>query len=253
MRVTALCSGSLGNSTLLESGATKILIDCGLNSKQLTARMAQVGVKPEELTSILLTHSHGDHTSALRVMTKKFPLPIYATGGAQDEVNLEGKDWRTIQGGKTYDIGNLQIEPFSVPHDAEEPVGFLVRNSETTYGHATDLGHVTLLVQERLKEANIVLLESNYDREMLTGSSTRPWHIRQRTASRLGHLQNEACAEALTKIVNEKTRHILLGHLSRSYNLPELAEKAAREALEAQGMAIPITVINPESTTPTTL
>jgi phosphoribosyl 1,2-cyclic phosphodiesterase len=254
MRVSILASGSLGNATLIESGDTKILIDAGLNCKKLTERMAQVGVRPEQLTAICCSHGHADHVAGLKVLTKKLPIPIYATSGTQDEVNIENRDWKTIEGGKSYDVGRLQIEPFSIPHDAAEPTGFLVRDAEMTYAQATDLGHPSILVIERLKEANILLLESNYDQKMLLDISIpRPWAIRQRTASRMGHLANSQAAEAIKQIVNENTEHILLGHLSRSYNTMELARSAAQAALDEIGSKIPLTVIDPNSTTVTTL
>lgn len=254
MKISVLASGSAGNSTLIESGETRVLIDAGLNSKQLTLRLAQVGVKPEQISGIFLTHSHGDHVAGLKVFTKKLDIPIYATDGTQEGVSMMDRDWRIVRAGKSYDIDRIQIEAFSIPHDADEPVGYLVRDGEECYGQATDLGCVTRLVIERLRTCDSFLIESNYDQMMLLDPmNQRPWATRQRSASRLGHLSNDACAEALKQIVNYNTTHIVLGHISKSFNTAELARTTAQAALDEMGVNPKLTIIDPNSTTPTTI
>lgn len=187
-------------------------------------------------------------------MTKKLRIPIYANLETQDEVGLDDRNWKAIQNGKPFTIGPLEIESFSVPHDAMNPVGYVVTDGNKTFAIATDLGHVSKLVEWKLRQANVILLESNYEQKMLLDISIpRPWAIRQRTAGRLGHLANSQTAEALKFIVNENTEQIYLGHLSRSYNLPELARSASQAALDEIGSKIPLTVIDPSSITVTTL
>lgn len=253
MKIHILASGSAGNATLVSSGDVHILIDSGLTCKQLTLRMAQVGVNPSDLAGIFLTHSHGDHVSALKVMAKKTEATVYATSGTQDALNLPFGVC-TIQGGKTMECGPLEIEPFSIPHDADEPVGYLVRDGDETFGICTDLGTVTLLVIERLKECTTFLLESNYDQQMIMDpQNQRPWATRQRAASRMGHLSTRQCADALKQIVNPRTRKIILGHVSKTFCTTELARSTAQAALDEIGSKIPLQVIDPSSTTVTTL
>lgn len=239
LEVTILASGSAGNSALVRCGGTSILLDAGLSARQLTERLRSCAIAPAELDGIVLTHEHGDHTSALRVLCSKNDVPVYAnrmTAAALEAGPMNGmRNWRFFASGTAFSIGSLTIEPFSVPHDAVDPVGFLVRSSCATFGLLTDLGHATQLVLERMREADALFIETNYDVEMLQRDTRRPWSVKQRITSRHGHLSNHAAAEVVENLATGRVSTVLLGHLSRDCNAPELALAAISAPLERAG------------------
>ena len=239
LEVTILASGSAGNSALVRCGRTSILLDAGLSARQLTGRLAACGMAPESLDGVVLTHEHGDHTAALRVLCAKREIPVYAnrmTAAALEAGSMQGhRNWRFFANGATFSIGELTVESFSVPHDAVDPVGFLIRNADATFGLLTDLGHATQLVIERMREADALLIETNYDEELLRSDTRRPWSVKQRITSRHGHLSNRAAADVIAELAGGRVSTVLLGHLSRDCNSAELAISAVREPLERAG------------------
>lgn len=237
-RLTILGSGSGGNCAYLETAETRLLIDAGLTARQIRQRLAAIARTPENLTAILITHEHNDHIQGLATLAGKLGVPVYCNRATQDTLvwQLETKlDYRIFETGTGFSVGDVEVESFSVPHDAADPVGFLLRTAAGTIGFATDLGHVTRLVIERARQANVLVLETNHDVTMLLDCLTRPWSLKQRILGRHGHLSNDAAAQALEEIVTAELRHLYLAHLSRDCNRPELARRVVGEQLERLG------------------
>ena len=258
VRFTILGSGSSGNCAYLETAEARILIDAGFNPRQLRLRLASIGRAPENLTAILITHEHSDHISGLPGLADKLQIPVYCNRGTQDGViwalkarwtgkkaAAEGLDttealkkklnWRLFNTGASFEIADVSIDTFSIPHDAQDPVGFVVRTTAGNFGFATDLGHMTKLVIERTRVANVLVLESNHDVKLLQECPHRPWSLKQRILGRHGHLSNDAAAEAAEQIVSHELKHLYLGHLSSQCNKPEIARRVMQQRLAQIG------------------
>lgn len=238
VRFTILGSGSSGNCAYLESAEARILIDAGFSLRQIRQRLASIGRTPENLTGMLVTHEHSDHVQGLAALSQKLHIPVYWNRPTQEtiEYQLEAKlDGRVFSTGATFEIGDLVVESFTVPHDAQDPVGFLVQTPAGKIGFLTDLGHATRLVLERVRRANVLVLESNHDVKMLQDCPHRPWSLKQRILGRHGHLSNDAAAEAAEQIMSADLRHVYLGHISRQCNQPDLAHRVMQERLEKIG------------------
>jgi phosphoribosyl 1,2-cyclic phosphodiesterase len=235
--MTILGSGSGGNCTYIESGSTRILVDAGFSARQTRQRLATIGRTPELLTGILVTHEHVDHINGLPALAGKLKIPVYCNRLTREamEFQLETRfDCRVFSTGSSFEIGEFSVDTFTIPHDASDPVGFLIRTAAGNIGFLTDLGHATKLALERVKSAMVLLLETNHDLKMLQESS-RPWSLKQRIAGRHGHLSNVDAAEALEKIMSADLQQLYLGHLSRECNLPELANSVIMQRLGALG------------------
>ena len=252
VKFTILGSGSAGNCAYLETGEARILVDAGFSTRQIRLRLASIGRTPENLSAILITHEHSDHISGLLGLADKFHIPVYCNRGTQDgtiwafkdkwskktNLALESADtfkskidWRLFETGASFEIGDVGIETFSVPHDAQDPVGFMLRTPAGNVGFATDLGHVTKLVLERIRVANVLVLESNHDVKMLQDCPRRSWALKQRILGRHGHISNVTAAETVAQIMSTGLRQIYLAHLSRECNTPELAQHIMAEQL----------------------
>lgn len=230
MRLAVLGSGSGGNAAVIDSGSTRLLVDAGLSAKQIRLRLEAMGIAPGSLDGVLLTHEHGDHVSGLRVFLKSFGLPVYATPATRQVVseNLDTVNWRIFESGRRFEIGDVEIDSFAVPHDAVEPVGFIFRHDERVVGLVSDSGHVTPAILERLRETQVLFVEANYDDALLEADTRRPWSTKQRIASRHGHLSNAQTAELVAELAGGKLERVILGHLSRDCNTPELAIDTVR-------------------------
>ena len=196
--------------------------------------MAQLGRSPETLDGILLTHEHTDHTQGLKALCAKLEIPVYCNRLTADELRfrMDTKlDVRQFITGQAFEIGDMTVENFSVPHDAQDPVGFHIRTADGGIGVLTDLGQATRLVLERVRGVSALFIEANYDPTLLQEDTRRPWAIKQRIMSRHGHLANSATAEAIENLANGTLRNIVLGHLSRDCNTPEIAKEAVAEKL----------------------
>ena len=203
MKFSVLGSGSAGNSTILECGTTRILIDAGLSAKQLTLRLAALRIDPASLSAILLTHEHGDHTRGLQNFLKKFPIPLYATRDTAHIVREQGLpagDWKIFQAGQAFPIHHLTIETFSIQHDAVDPVAFIIGNGQNRLGLVSDTGQVTAAMRTRLHSLCALFIEANYDDELLAEDTKRPWSTKQRISSHHGHLSNAQVADLLAEI-----------------------------------------------------
>ena len=238
MKLCVLASGSSGNCTFISTGSTRILIDAGLSAKQTVERLAVIGERIEEVNAICVTHEHGDHIKGIRVLQKKYGIPVYANAGTLDGIRnaRQGGDVvsRQFTTGSAFDIGELTLEPFSVPHDALEPVGFVAQFGARRIGMATDVGIVTSLLREKMRSCEVIVIEANHD-EALLHEAPRPWSLKQRILSNQGHLSNRASAGLIGEIAGERLTHLFLAHLSGDCNSPLHARRAFESVLSEGG------------------
>lgn len=238
--VITLGSGSSGNAALVRDGTTAFLIDAGLSAKQLTTRLAACGVTPDQLAGILLTHEHGDHTSSLKVLLGRHSVPVFCnamTARALQDGGLKHANWRLFQTGSEFALGAFAVRAFSVPHDAAEPVGFRISSHAGCLGVLTDLGYATQMIFETLRGIKAILIETNHDEDLLQRDTKRPWSVKQRILSRHGHLSNAAAARVLAEL-DAPLHHVILGHLSRDCNSPQLAIDCVSGLLAGRESAI---------------
>jgi phosphoribosyl 1,2-cyclic phosphodiesterase len=239
LRVTVLGSGSSGNSTLLESGGSGILVDAGFSCREIEQRLRIIGFSPDKIKAILVTHEHVDHIKGVEVFSKKHRVPVYLSEGTRASGLLdEFKTWlEPFETGSDFSVNGFDIHPFTIAHDAADPCGFVVKASGCTVGIGTDLGYVTRLIEEKFTGLDLLVFESNHDPEMLI-NGPYPWFLKQRISSRNGHLSNPEAADFLKSTITEQTRHILLAHLSRTNNTPSLAMTICSEALAEAGNSV---------------
>jgi len=248
-RISILASGSSGNSTLLETERTTLLIDAGLGRREIARRFEALGrALPERVDAILITHEHTDHSSAAAQLARLWDCPAYLTEPTHREIvkmfaeepdkpgpkaTIERVEY--IRAGERFQIGDIEVNPFRIPHDAADPVAFSFRTNGTKVAVATDLGYMPELVKQHLREADFLILESNHDLEMLK-VGPYPWHIKQRVMSRTGHLSNNIVSEFLadSEVFDARARHLVLAHLSEQNNTPDLAQISAEQALAAR-------------------
>jgi phosphoribosyl 1,2-cyclic phosphodiesterase len=238
VKFTILGSGSGGNCAYIETDEARILVDAGFSPRQIRQRLATISRVPENLTGILITHEHSDHVQGLIGIAAKLNIPIYCNRATKEafEFQLEARfNCNLFETGASFEIADLLVDTFTIPHDAQDPVGFLLHTTAGNIGFVTDLGHMTRLVIERTRAANILVLESNHDVKMLQDCSHRPWSLKQRILGRHGHLSNEAAAEAVAQIMSAGLKHLYLAHLSRECNKPSLAHRIMSERLQQIG------------------
>jgi len=231
-----LGSGSAGNSALVATDHCKILVDGGLSARQIAVRLEQCGVMADQLDGVLLTHEHGDHVCGLEVLSRKFDVPIYANSQTAEAVRCGGsfdhhRNWRIFRTGAEFKICDITVHAFPVPHDAVDPVGFAFYTGSSALGFITDLGYATKMIVERLREVHTLVIETNHDEKLLQNDTHRPWPVKQRIQSRHGHLSNHAAASVIEELLPGKIDRVVLGHLSRDCNTPELALQTVRNAL----------------------
>lgn len=237
MRFIPLGSGSQGNATLVEMAGTRVLVDAGLSASALARRLEAVGVAPGEVACLLLTHEHEDHARGAARFSTRHGVPAacsWQTLEALDCSPSHFAEWIALDDEGPLDLGALRVEPFPVPHDAARPVGFVLHGEGLAVGVATDLGHVTPLVRERLRACHVLLLETNHDDELLQ-HGPYPWSLKQRVAGRFGHLSNDEAGAALVELAGPDCRAVVLGHLSEQNNTPALARRACATALGRAG------------------
>ncbi|MBC8207003.1 MAG: MBL fold metallo-hydrolase [Kiritimatiellales bacterium] len=238
VKLCVLASGSSGNCTFVSTGKTRILIDAGLSAKKTVERLEEIGERVEDLDAICVTHEHGDHIAGLRVLQKKHGVRIYANAGTLDGIRKARQggevECHQFTTGSTFEIGDMALEPFSVPHDAYEPVGFVVRTEAHAVGVVTDIGIVTNLLREKMRNCHVVVIEANHDEELLHAAA-RPWSLKQRILSNQGHLSNRASAELVAEVAGDGLRHLFLAHLSADCNSPAHAQSMFEKVLAAAG------------------
>jgi len=231
--LTILGSGSSGNSALLATENCRILVDIGFSAKQICQRLTAAGVTPESLDAILLTHEHSDHIAGLDVFSRKFKVPIYCNRLTAESLRAQAvaadASWNLFTSGGSFTIRDLDVQTFYVPHDAVDPVAFVISSGYGSVGFLTDLGFASKLVRERIREVHTLVVETNHDERKLQDDPKRPWSVKQRILSRHGHLSNRAAAELAADVAGNRLMRIVLGHLSRDCNTPELALGAMAE------------------------
>ena len=238
LRVCVLASGSSGNCVYVASETTALLVDAGLSGKETVRRLAAIDVALETVQGICLTHEHDDHRTALGVLHRRAGIPLYANSGTIEALEQRRAEkrvaWNVFRTGEPFGIGDLTIEPFSVPHDSYDPVGFVVGTAELRAGIVTDMGTPTELIRQRLKPCQVLVLEANHDEELLRDAE-RPWALKQRILGRHGHLSNEASVELIKSIVHPRTRHLVLAHASQECNRYDLVERQVGKCLAELG------------------
>lgn len=221
----SLISGSSGNAAFISDGKTNLLIDCGMSGSKLKEALHSIDVLPESINALLLTHEHIDHTKGAGVISRRYNIPIYATEGthlSMDAGKISEENTHIISEGNSFEIGGIGITPFAIPHDAKQPVGFAFYVNGEKYSLATDIGKMTTNILDNITGSKSVLLESNHDVEMLKCGSY-PFPLKRRILGETGHLSNEAAAKTALYLVQHGTEHIMLGHLSKENNRPEIA------------------------------
>ncbi len=238
MKFSVLGSGSKGNAVVVESAGSQILVDAGFSCRQIERRLEAIGADAACLEALLLTHEHSDHVKGAELVSRRYRLPVHATAGTLSGITLceeAAKDARELSSGVPFEVSGFQVEAFSVPHDAREPVGFVLEDSAGhRLGIAADLGSRTQLAWGRLHDLDALVLETNHDLQMLL-RGPYPWHLKQRVAGRHGHLSNQEAAEGLAELVGDRLRHVVVYHLSQTNNQPALAAEAVQEQLDALG------------------
>jgi phosphoribosyl 1,2-cyclic phosphodiesterase len=245
LRAVVLGSGSGGNAVVVESGSFRLLIDAGFSCRELERRMRAVGVEPSTIAALLLTHEHEDHVRGADRFARRHQLPVFLTAGTRLGTPL-GDDVAArvtrIESGRPFEVGPFGIEAFEIPHDAREPVGFVLEDGAgRRLGLVADIGCRTQLAWARLANLDFLLLETNHDLEMLR-NGPYPWPLKQRVASRHGHLSNREAAEGLPELLTDRLRAVVLYHLSRTNNLPALAADEIRETLSRERSAAEVIV-----------
>jgi phosphoribosyl 1,2-cyclic phosphodiesterase len=239
--VMVLASGSKGNSTVVASSSTRILVDAGLSARETFKRLKAIGQAPHALSAILISHEHCDHIYGLATLAKKLCIPVYLTEATHQACKKILRDklgaaWQcqkleSFSAGSSFDIGDIAVTPFTIPHDAADPVAFTFRAEGVKVGICTDLGYMPRSVRDHIRACDLLMMESNHDLEMLRIGSY-PWSVKQRVMSRVGHLSNESLAEFFTNDYDGGAAFVVLAHISEQNNHPEIARGAAERALE---------------------
>jgi phosphoribosyl 1,2-cyclic phosphodiesterase len=238
-RFASLGSGSEGNCLIFEAGATRVLVDCGFKPKEAQTRLERLGIEPASLSGIVVTHEHSDHAGGVFALARLHSLGVWLTHGtlaAMREPDPDaGRDvaCHIIDGQSPFAIGDARVEPFTVPHDAREPVQFVLSDGARRLGVLTDAGCSTPRIQESLSGCDALVLEANHDLDMLWNGIYPPW-LKKRVASRFGHLNNGASASLLAALDRSRLRHVIAAHLSKRNNTVELARTALVAALNCE-------------------
>ena len=237
LQLRVLGSGSSGNCSLISHGETHVLIDAGFSYREISERLVQYGLQPEQLTAVLVTHEHGDHVRSAHTISRKMKIPIFTTEGTFATALQEKPlfDWVEVFPGRSFQLGAMVFHPITLPHDAADPVGYRIECGGRVMAHMTDFGYVSSLVRESLRGCDLILLEANHDLDMLR-NGPYPWSLKQRIASKLGHLSNEAMLEVLQEIAHDGLEHIVFGHLSETNNNVPLLRAQVRQTLRRMGL-----------------
>ena len=242
MKYCSIGSGSSGNCHYIGYKDTNILIDAGLSGKRITGGLDEIDVDAEKLNGIFVTHEHSDHIKGVGVLSRKYDLPIFVNYktwlAIKDKIGkVKEHNIKIFENDKKYTIGDMEIKPFSITHDAADPVGFNLFDGKNKISVATDIGHISENIRENILGSKLVVLESNYDKEMLLmGSYT--YSLKKRVMSDIGHLSNESAARFAVELIKNGTEDILLAHLSRENNFPALAFETSNHILTENGMRI---------------
>jgi phosphoribosyl 1,2-cyclic phosphodiesterase len=246
IKLCSLFSGSSGNCVFLGTDRAKILIDAGLSGKKIIEALCSIGEKPSDISAILVSHEHSDHIKGAGILSRKFDIPIYANENTWDAMEtaigpISLKNKMYFNAGREFEINDVCISPFNIPHDASEPVGFnfFVNNKKITT--ATDIGHINKGLLRFLEASDLLFLEANHDIEMLK-VGPYPWHLKKRILGDMGHLSNEMAGKVINYLAQKGTRKFVLGHLSKENNFPELAYQTVYNELTENKICVGIDV-----------
>lgn len=238
-----LFSGSSGNVVYLGTDQGAVLIDCGMSGRQVLDALSAAGLNPSNIRALLITHEHSDHVKGAGIISRRLNLPIYATEGTWAGMEsslgeLSPSHRVVIEAGESFFLNDLEVAPFSIPHDANDPVGYRIYLHGLSVAIATDLGYFSTAVRDAVTGADLVLLESNHDPELLKQNPHYPQRLKTRILGKKGHLSNMSGAEAAVHLAENGTRHLLLGHLSSENNTPDLAYRTTHAALSDAGAEV---------------
>jgi phosphoribosyl 1,2-cyclic phosphodiesterase len=233
MRVCVLGSGSSGNCTFVERGSTRIIIDAGLHAKEIVERLGRISVDPASLNGMFISHEHQDHIQGAGPLSRKFKIPVFISPRALEHASfaLQHVTHCPLNADVPVQVGSLTVTPFSTPHDSIDPLAFALRAGQSRVCVVTDIGFIPENVRDRIRNTDLLVIESNHDIEMLR-TGPYPWALKQRVMSNYGHLSNEALAFFFSEYFDGSERHIMLTHLSRQNNHPQIAYVSAGRALE---------------------
>ncbi len=241
--VSVLASGSRGNTAIVESSKARILVDAGISCRETFKRLKSIGREPREVSAILITHEHSDHVYGLLTLAKKLDVPVFMTGATHQAWARAMRDdsgekpkiakLELFSAGRSFQIADITVTPFTIPHDAADPVGLTFSVEGVKVAIATDLGYMPASVRDHLRRCDVLMIESNHDLEMLR-VGPYPWSVKQRVMSRVGHLSNESLAEFFAQYYDGGASYIVLAHISQENNHPEIALRAAENALGPQ-------------------
>jgi len=241
--VSVLASGSRGNTAVVESSRARILVDAGISCRETFKRLKLAGLEPKSLSAVLITHEHSDHVYGLATLAKRLDIPVFMTGATHQAWARSLRDdagqlpklakLEIFSAGRQFQIADITVTPFTIPHDAADPVGFTFRAEGAKIAFATDLGYMPASVRDHLRRCDVIIIESNHDVEMLR-VGPYPWSVKQRVMSRVGHLSNDSLAQFFAEDYDGGASHIVLAHLSEQNNHPEVARRVAENALGPQ-------------------
>lgn len=238
-----LYSGSSGNAAVLASDRARVLVDAGRTGTALTCALNEVGIPPASLNGILITHEHSDHIKGAGILSRKYDLPIYANSATWEAMerslgNIAARNMRIFETGHDFFIGDINVAPYSIPHDAADPVGYCFYNQGCKIAQMTDLGHASAAVLQEVAGADLLLIESNHDIDMLKAGQRYPYALKQRILGNHGHLSNEAAGVACALLIERGVRRFILGHLSAENNFEELAYRTVVSVLSERGIVL---------------
>ena len=238
MQFSTIASGSSGNCLYAANDDTHLLIDAGISKKRIEQGLTSFGIEGADIDALLVTHEHLDHIQGIGVWSRKYHVPIYGTRGTLEAIwqtkslgKIDTSLFHVIRPGETFTINNIDIHPFSIPHDARDPVSYQITTADTKIGTVTDLGYFDEAIVNELRDCDLLYVEANYDQHMLE-AGPYPYQLKCRIAGNYGHLRNEMSGQLIGRLLNEKLGQVILGHLSKENNFPELALKAVWNELE---------------------
>ena len=244
LKFCSLYSGSSGNSSFIQSKNINILIDAGVSGKKIIDALASINVSIENISAILITHEHSDHTQSISTLSKKYNIPVYANKKTWEAMQnkkekMQKENIMYFNNNQPFTLSDITILPFDIPHDAANPCGFTISDNESKISIATDIGHMTTSIIDNIKNSNFLLLEANYEPDVLKCSSY-PFHLKERIASPIGHLSNIEAGKTINYLADFGVKNIMLGHLSNENNFPELAYKSVLEQIENKDLNLSV-------------